>query len=383
MEQSLLGGMLLDNLAYHNCKHIIDARHFFEEEHRAIFWAIQYFIENERTIACCFNIPKVGVSSQGYLNSIATTIPIRPDSAEGFAKHLADLWRRRAGIGALKVYDADLRDPKITLDDARENFQQNLGRIAPLSCELSPAGIFAARWVGQQPVPLRFAIDDLVPIGMVTLLTSAGGAGKTLYMQQIGSAIACGCTQALGKSCVSGKAAGVFAEDPDRALHLRQEKINRSLNITMQFIADRYAPISTFGMQSMLWTKGAPTRFCHDLVATVAKVDRIRILTLDNAAILFGGDENDRSQVTQFMGYLNKIADEMNIAIVLASHASKTYDKKSLYVSSGSTAWVNASRSVLQLSRTDSGLLLTLVKANHAAPGIEIPLRWARGILST
>jgi RecA-family ATPase len=66
-----------------------------------------------------------------------------------------------------------------------------------------------------------FTIEDLVPQGMVTLLTSIGGAGKTLLMQMAGTVIAAGTRSFLGKMTVVGKAAGVFAEDPEAVLHIR------------------------------------------------------------------------------------------------------------------------------------------------------------------
>ena len=40
-----------------------------------------------------------------------------------------------------------------------------------------------SRWLGKEPKPLEFAIEDLVPKGMVTLLVAQGGAGKSLLCQ--------------------------------------------------------------------------------------------------------------------------------------------------------------------------------------------------------
>jgi hypothetical protein len=44
-----------------------------------------------------------------------------------------------------------------------------------------------ARWQGRRPPEIDFTIADLVPQGMVTLLTSLGGAGKTLLLQTVGT----------------------------------------------------------------------------------------------------------------------------------------------------------------------------------------------------
>src|SRR5207237_6932476 len=69
--------------------------------------------------------------------------------------------------------------------------------------------------------------------------------------------------------------------------------------------------------------------------------------------------------------------------IILSAHASKSQDETTLRVTSGSTAWVNACRSVLRLRAADdqSGPSLKVVKANHGATGTEIPLRWEDKLL--
>ena len=87
------------------------------------------------------------------------------------------------------------------------------------------------------------------------------------------------------------------------------------------------------------------------------------------------------------MSALNGLADRLSIGIILSAHASKSQDGTALRVTSGSTAWVNACRSVLEL-RTgasggdgDQGPSLVVVKANHAPTSTTIPLEWQGGLL--
>src|SRR5690242_1008148 len=98
------------------------------------------------------------------------------------------------------------------------------------------------RWQGREPPELVFTVADLVPQGMVTLLTSQGGAGKTLLLQMLGTTVAAGGITFLGKATVTGRAAGVFAEDPENVLHIRQPRINQHLDIDYDRIAGRYFP---------------------------------------------------------------------------------------------------------------------------------------------
>ncbi len=100
-------------------------------------------------------------------------------------------------------------DGVITLDEARRRDEearrgsaansmtgQRLPRIADGSAD---------RWLGKEPAPLEFTIEDLVPEGMVTLFVADGGAGKSLLAQL---AIACFPTGKpfLGKATKPGAA---------------------------------------------------------------------------------------------------------------------------------------------------------------------------------
>ncbi len=240
-----------------------------------------------------------------------------------------------------------------------------------------------ARWADREPPEILFTIADLVPQGMVTLLTSQGGAGKTLLLQMAGTAIASGTLQLFGKSSVVGRAAGVFGEDPEAVLHVRQPRINEFFKIGYDRIAGRYFPQSYFGLPAQLWREREPTPFLGELELQLARIDCLRLLTLDNAAVLFSGDENSRSEVTEFLSVLNGLADRRSIGIILSAHASKSQDRSALRVSSGSTAWVNACRSVLELRPADEnqGPSLVVVKANHAPTGTTIPLVWRDKLL--
>jgi RecA-family ATPase len=245
-----------------------------------------------------------------------------------------------------------------------------------------------ARWQGRAPPDIVFTIEDLVPQGMVTLLTSQGGAGKTLLLQKAGTVVAAGGMMFLGKAAVTGRAAGVFAEDPESVLHLRQPRINKFLGIDYDRIAGRYFPQSYFAKPAQLWRQGRQTEFLAELEDQLKRIEALRLLTLDNAAVLFAGDENSRSEVTEFMSALNGLADRHSIGMILSAHASKSQDGTPLRVTSGSTAWVNACRSVLEL-RTggntgdgDQGPSLVVVKANHAATGTTIQLEWRGNLLT-
>jgi hypothetical protein len=143
-----------------------------------------------------------------------------------------------------------------------------------------------ARWRGREPPEIAFTIEDLVPQSMVTLLTSLGGAGKTLLLQMAGTVVAAGGMTFLGKAAFTGRAAGVFAEDPESVLHVRQPRINEFLGVDYDRIAGRYFPQSYFGQPAQLWRQGRPTEFLSELEDQLSRIQALRLLTLDNAAAL-------------------------------------------------------------------------------------------------
>jgi AAA domain len=241
------------------------------------------------------------------------------------------------------------------------------------------------RWRDREPSEIVFTIEGLIPQGMVTLLTSVGGAGKTLLQQMACTAVASGALNFLGCSCVIGRSAGVFAEDPDTVLHLRQSRINTKLGVDYGRLAGRLFLQSYFGLSAQLWRDRRPTPFMGELERQLSSIEALRLLTLDNAALLYGGDENSRPEVTAFLAALNGMADRLDIGILLSAHASKSNDGTALRVTSGTTGWVNSSRSVLELqapTKEGESTYLKLVKANHAASGTTIALEWQDKLLS-
>lgn len=239
-----------------------------------------------------------------------------------------------------------------------------------------------SRWVGRNPAPLRWTANRLVPEGTTTLLVADGGVGKSLLQQTLMTCIPTG-HLFLGRVTAPGSAAALFAEDPEGILHHRQMRINEALGLEMENLVDRAFPLSLCGEDTVLWHEGRVTGLFRGLEGALAEIEELRYLALDNAALLYADSENDRFSVTQFINALNGLAQRLQIGIVLSAHTSKSSDDTALRAASGSTAWVNACRSVLKLDPTDDPdhATLRLVKANHTKPGLEIPLHWENGVL--
>jgi len=102
---------------------------------------------------------------------------------------------------------------------------------------------------------------------------------------------------------------------------------------------------------------------------------------------VYGGDENSRAQVRQFIAMLRRPAIAHNCAIVLMGHPSRDGLRSGMGYS-GSTAWHNSvrARQYLTTPKADDGdppdralRTLSLHKSNNGEPEHEIALRWEAG----
>jgi hypothetical protein len=97
--------------------------------------------------------------------------------------------------------------------------------------------------------------------------------------------------------------------------------------------------------------------------------DGHKLVVLDTISDVFGGDENDRANVSQFIKeFLKGLCIRHNCTILLIGHTNKQGQV------SGSTGWLNACRSQLQLARHENTNManyrrLWTGKANYAASG--------------
>ena len=242
-------------------------------------------------------------------------------------------------------------------------------------------------FTGRTPPEREFVVDDWLPTGCATSLYGAGGAGKSLLAQQLGSCVASG-RPFLGLQTMCAPVLGVFCEDDDDELWRRQVRINGVLDTQMRHLRE-FRPQGRLGMLNLLMTfpKGKPAVPMPLLaeIETKGAETGAKLIVLDNAAQLFGGEENVRAEVTAFINALNGIARRLNAAVLLLGHPPKNGADYS-----GSTAWHAAVRCMWTLGRveekdddgeTSEWLLLTRSKANYATTGEEIRLHWVDGVL--
>ena len=134
------------------------------------------------------------------------------------------------------------------------------------------------------------------------------------------------------------------AEDDERELHFRLDAIRAHLGTTFAALKDLHL-VPLAGEDALLGVPDRagiirPTPLFERLQQTAAKIKPV-LIALDTAADMFGGNENDRSQVRQFIGLLRGLAITANAGVLLASHPSLTGINTDSGLS-GSTGWHNS-----------------------------------------
>lgn len=130
--------------------------------------------------------------------------------------------------------------------------------------------------------------------------------------------------------------------------------------------------------------RATPTPF-YKAVAEAARDCGAKTVVFDSQHDLFGGNEVSRVQARTFIGYLRRLALAIDGAVILTAHPSVA-GMATGTGTSGSTAWSNAVRSRLYLTRPeyeladDSIRILKTMKQNYGARRDGIELRWENGV---
>lgn len=248
--------------------------------------------------------------------------------------------------------------------------------------------IDAASLTGDPPIR-EWIVPGAVPKGEVTLLYGDGGLGKTLLAQQLATSMIAG-RPWLGLAVRPGRVLAIFCEDDTNELWRRQRAINKSLGVEhfdhdafLWASADHVAAMGGMMMTFAEGGEGKITKFYRAVEARIADF-RPDLVIVDPLANVYGGKEQDRGQATFFVNRaLKALCVKYATTVMALAHPSLT-GMESGRGSSGSTAWNNAVRSRLYLTRPKndpSGDYRQLdgMKSNYAKTGHIATVRWREG----
>jgi RecA-family ATPase len=301
-----------------------------------------------------------------------------------------DRWKERgAEIPRLVASAAEkYRQPHDANEPAPQPEQKQTASKPNKADDLLPV-LNVAEWDGV-PVPGRdWAVLDRLIRRAVSLLSGEGGVGKSILILQLA------CAHVLGRDWFGslpelGPVLYLNAEDDERELHFRLEAIRAHLGVTFAALGDLHL-VPLAGEDALLGVPDRtgiirPTPLFDRLLRTADKIKPV-LIALDTAADMFGGNENDRSQVRQFIGLLRRLAIAGNAAVLLASHPSLSGINSDSGLS-GSTGWHNSVRSRLFFkaaseadddARSDQRELVVR-KNNYGPSGEVVRMVWRNGV---
>lgn len=247
-----------------------------------------------------------------------------------------------------------------------------------------------SKWDDEAPPPRQWAVAGRIPLRQPTLLSGEGAVGKTLIALQLSVAHVTG-RDWLGALPERGPAIYLGCEDEADEIHRRLADIVKHYSVRFADLTDLHL-ISFAGKDAILAAAGRdgivkPTPLFERLYRTATRI-KPKLITLDTVSDIFVGNENDRTQVRQFVALLRRLAIEANAAVILCSHPSLTGVSSGSGLS-GSTGWHNSVRARMYLSaaKTDKGeepdrdlRQLDFMKNNYGPLAEKILLRWRNGV---
>ena len=202
-----------------------------------------------------------------------------------------------------------------------------------------------------------FVMAPVIPRREVTLLGAHGGAGKSILALTLAAHIAVGRSFGPLLTEAPGRVLFVSLEDPGSRVRARLHRVCVAYGLDPRAVAERLIVldgteadalmiegIGGSGVRRMVWTATA-----SELRTLAAGAD---LVVVDNASDAYGGNENERRAVRQFVRGLASMVRGHDGAVLLLAHVDKASAKFGAQGNaySGSTAWHNSSRSRLALT---------------------------------
>lgn len=256
------------------------------------------------------------------------------------------------------------------------------------------------------PPPRDFVIQDLMLACKTCLLAGFGGVSKTQLMLSMAVCVALG-LPFFGKKTVPGCVLLLLGEEDAGEVSRRMNAIAAHLRLTpeqRQTLRERVRAFPMIGLDMRL-TKAIAGNLegsglaqeineAGELLAAETAVP-VRLIGLDHAGLIHGGEFNSREDVVQTMRQVNYIGDATGAAVMVLAHSPKgaaNDDRALAGAVAGSTAWVDHARSALILRAMDDregkqfGIdpeartqyaSLTVVKNNYGPTGEQF---WAKRV---
>jgi RecA-family ATPase len=274
---------------------------------------------------------------------------------------------------------------KFTFIESEDDDRDPGAAVTPLAfCDID-------EWSRSEPSPRVWAVPDRFPLRNVALLSGEGAVGKSILLMQLAVAHVLA-RDWLGTLPEPGPVIYLNAEDEEAELHRRLAAIAAHFGARLAELNDNLHILALAGQDAVLGYaerdhRVKSTLLFERLTKTACDIQP-KLIALDTSADIFAGNENDRSEVRQFISLMRSMAITANAAIIIAAHPSLTgiYSGSGL---SGNTAWHNSVRARAYMkgvkaqdgTEPDKALRqVEFMKSNYGPVAETITMRWKDGV---
>ena len=275
-------------------------------------------------------------------------------------RHLAEKRRN----DAIKEFDAAIDAEQNT--EALEDRLKEIELLNEFRSERPRPSI--VQWDDIPKVNREWLIQDWMPENTVTMFTGDGGAGKSWLTLQAVCQVCCGFRDAYldpdfeKVADFTARRDVVFATYEDEPAEIKRRL--KTLADEMLWIEDSlttiYLHLHIVDMRGIgsVWGPGMGKHIANtgDLLSAgedlraICEEKKARLLVLDPLSGAFGGNENDRTAVYDFVSSFRGWGDTAKCAMLVIGHLPKSQEGKEAGFS-GSTAWEASARSMWKLSK--------------------------------
>ena len=347
-EQSVLGGLLLDNSAWDRAGDILTEAHFYRHDHRLIFTAISALVSATKpadVITVYEHLRRTGKGDEcggmAYLNSLAASVP-----SSANIRRYAEIVRDRALLRTVITTANAAQDLAWTSDDAAATIdrigsmfgelQRHQVRRVPRSIadiaveriahyEALADGTATAGWPTHIPA-LDSRLNGGLRAGSLYILAARPSVGKSSLSQSIGLALA---RDGLPTLFLSQEMDST--EIADRGVS-NAGRVSYSALLTGKMTDDSWGRASD-AMERLpplfhVDDQGALT--LRDIRIKAKSVKGLKVLILDYLQLCASTrrDGNRNSEIEELTRGLKALAKELGIAILALSQLNRDVEKR-------------------------------------------------------
>jgi RecA-family ATPase len=247
--------------------------------------------------------------------------------------------------------------------------------------------VHAPTLAGKETPAREWAVEGLIPMKSVTLLSGDGGTGKSTLALQLVASIVLG-RRWLGIETRGGTAAYVSCEDDLDELHRRLAAICSAEDWEIGDL-DGLQIFPRVGFDSSVIVRGERFGEFEDGMWWCGFSEWLRdnqpqLVVLDSLYDFFTANQLEMAAARAFMGRLRAVANDAGCAILVLWHPSKS-GMDSGDGTSGNVAFRNAARAMLYLekdkdaSSRDAPLILRGKKSNYGPVSQDLSIKWEKG----